>query len=83
MNPCVQTPARRSSHEEQPFKRRGAQDFCPLWSYLGGSSRTSEEIEGGHFGQVRRLRGSFLESEEIEGGHFWKVRRLRGVIFGA
>ena len=29
-----------------------------------------EEIEGGHFGQVRRLRGVILKGEEIEWGHF-------------
>ena len=28
-----------------------------------------EEIEGGHFGQVRRLRELILDGEEIEGGH--------------
>ena len=39
-----------------------------------------EEIEGGHFGEVRRLRGVILEGEEIEGGHSGEVRRLRGVI---
>merc|ERR1712237_306900 len=31
------------------------------------------EIEGGCFGQVRRLRGVILEGEEIEGGHFGEV----------
>ena len=41
----------------------------------------SEEIEGGHFWSMRRLRGVILGSEEIEGGHFRQVRRLRGVIF--
>ena len=40
-----------------------------------------EEIEGGHFGEVRRLRGVILEGEEIEGGHSGQVRRLRGVIW--
>ena len=40
----------------------------------------SEEIEGGHFGQVRRLRGVILEGEEIEGGHSSQVRRLKGVM---
>ena len=48
-----------------------------------------EESEGGHFGEVRRLGGSFcseeiggdhLEGKEIEGGHSGEVRRLRGVI---
>ena len=39
-----------------------------------------EEIEVGHPGQVRRLRGVMLEGEEIEGGHSGEVRRLRGVI---
>ena len=38
-----------------------------------------EEIEGGHSGQVRRLRGVILEGEEIEGCHFGQVRKLRGV----
>ena len=28
-----------------------------------------EEIEGGHFGQVRRFMGVILEGEEIERGH--------------
>ena len=35
-----------------------------LWVILEG-----EEIEGGRFGQVRRLRGVILVGEEIEGGH--------------
>ena len=39
-------------------------------------------MEGGHFGQVRRLRGVILEGEEIEGGHSGQVRRLRGVMLG-
>ena len=39
-----------------------------------------EENEGGHSGEVRRLRRVILEGEEIEGGHFGEVRRLRGVI---
>ena len=44
------------------------------WVILEG-----EEIEGGHFGQVRCLRGrgSFWASEEFEGGHFGQVRGLR------
>ena len=29
-----------------------------------------EETEGGHFCQVRRLRGVILRGEEIEVGHF-------------
>ena len=39
-----------------------------------------EEIEGGHSGQVRRLKGVILEGEEIVGGHLCQVRRLKGVI---
>ena len=41
-----------------------------------------EEIEGGHPGQVRRLRVVIFEGEEIEieGGPFGEVRRLRAVI---
>ena len=35
-----------------------------------GSFWAGEEIEGGHVGQVRRLRGVILEGEEIEKGHF-------------
>ena len=33
---------------------------------------SNSEIEGGHPGEVRRLRGVILEGEEIEGGHFGK-----------
>ena len=29
-----------------------------------------EEIQGGHTGQVRRLRGVILKGEEIEGRHY-------------
>ena len=36
---------------------------------LRGVILEGEEIKGGHFGEVRRLRGGI-----------WKVRRLRGVI---
>ena len=39
-----------------------------------------EEIEWGHSGQVRRLKGVILEGEEIEGGHFGQVRRLRAEL---
>ena len=39
-----------------------------------------EEIQGGHSGQVRRLKGVILEGEEIEGGHPGQVRRFMGVI---
>ena len=39
----------------------------------------SEEIEWGHFGEVRRLRGVILEGEEIEGGHTrWPKATHRG-----
>ena len=34
-----------------------------------GSFWPSEEIEGGHSGEVRRLRGVIVEGEEIERGH--------------
>ena len=40
-------------------------------SDIEGVILEGEEIEGGHFWKVRRLRGVILEGEEIEGGSFW------------
>ena len=36
---------------------------------MSGLSGVGEEIEGGHSGEVRRLRGVILEGEEIERGY--------------
>ena len=38
---------------------------------MHGSFWTIEEIEGGHFGQVRRLRSSFWASEESRRVYFF------------
>ena len=52
-----------------------------FWWSSGGSGGfwRSEEIEGGHFGEVRRLRGVILEGEEIERGYTrWPKATHRG-----
>ena len=50
-----------------------------FWWSSGGSGGfwRSEEIEGGHPGEVRRLRGVILEGEEIKG---YILGALRGII---
>ena len=57
------------------------EDSCVrVWvMYRRRLDRLGEEIEGGHFGQVRRLRGVILEGEEIEGGYTrWPKATHRG-----
>merc|ERR1712020_275306 len=59
--------------------------MCDVMCYV-----MCDVIEGGHSGEVRRLRGvilegeeierGHLEGEEIEGGHPGQVRRFMGVI---
>ena len=36
-----------------------------------------EEIDGGHSGEVRRLRGVILKGKEIKGGHSGELRLFK------